>query len=401
MNYKGTQIKPNANTNSGRVRRYVLPGGKIRITQISTFCPELIGPGAVHSYLIESNKLILVDTGLPTDMAKTMFYPGHIRKIPEEIDALASDFSLQELLTGIQSAGYAVEDIDAIVISHGHPDHYLQARSIQKRSNASIKAHILDTSLISSVWSPANRWLSRQPQVAAMGMPPAVKNGFSANDVVSRDFGLWGEIEPVVVDSPVFFEGPLEVNGSRVKGVEAIHMPGHSPGSIGLIVGEVGKERVLLCGDVLLNPITPIPEDLLSYLQTMQKVTALDDVVLVLPAHQKSIGSLKTRVSQLQKHHHQRLKKTYNACSQPASVWDVATIKGYFDVYVDPAIHNLIAGIEVIAHLELLQLAGGIRREHIQDRVHYFVNSGEPFEQVYERVMELVRDDRSTYIMRT
>ncbi len=401
MNYKGTQIRPNTNTNSGQVRRYEFPGGKIRITQISTFCPERIGPGAVHSYLIESDTLILLDTGLPTDMAKTMFFPSHIRKMPEEIDALAADFSLQELLGGIQAAGYAVEDIETIVISHGHPDHYLLGTSIQKRCNASIKAHILDTSLISSVWSPANRWLSRQAQITAMGMPPAVIGGVSASDVVRQSFGLWGEIEPLVVDSPVLDEGLLEVNGSNVRGVEVVHIPGHSPGSIGLIVGEENEEKILLCGDVLLNPITPIPEDLLSYLQTMQKLKTLEDIALVLPAHQKSISSLETRVDQLREHHRLRLKKTYNACSQPKSVWDIATIKGYFDIFLDPAAHNLIAGTEVIAHIELLQLAGGIRRSHIKDRIHYFVNSEEPFERVYERVMELVRDEQATYIMRT
>ncbi len=401
MNYKTTQIRPHTNTNSGRVKRYHLPGGKIRITQISTFCPERIGPGAVHSYLIESDTLILLDTGLPTDMAKTMFFPSHIRKMPEAVDALAPDFSLQELLGGIQSAGYAVEDIETIVISHGHPDHYLLGTSIQKLCKASVKAHILDTPLISSVWSPANRWLSRQAQITAMGMPPAVKGDVSASDVVRQSFGLWGEIDPLVVDSPVFDEGPLEVNGSKVRGIEVVHLPGHSPGSIGLIVGEDHEEKILLCGDVLLSPITPIPEDLLSYLQTMQKLKALDDIGLVLPAHQKSIYSLETRVNQLQKHHHERLKKTYNACTQPKSVWDIATIQGYFDIYLDPEVHNLIAGTEVIAHLELLQLAGGIRRDHIKDRVHYFVNSGEPFDRVYERTMELVRDEQSTYIMRT
>ena len=52
---------------TGRVKEYRL-GRKRRMFQITTFCPDLIGPGPTNLYLIEDDVLILVDTGLPTDL---------------------------------------------------------------------------------------------------------------------------------------------------------------------------------------------------------------------------------------------------------------------------------------------------------------------------------------------
>ena len=81
-------------------------------------------------------------------------------------------------------------------------------------------------------------------------------------------------------------------------------------------------------------------------------------------------------------------------------MWDIATMQGYFDAYVDPAKFNLLAGTEALVHMELLNMVDGLRRTHIQDQVHYFQNSREPFEPVYDRIAELIRTDGTGAIMR-
>jgi hypothetical protein len=45
-------------------------------------------------------------------------------------------------------------------------------------------------------------------------------------------------------------------------------------------------------------------------------------------------------------------------------------------------------------------MADGLHRTHIHDQVHYFQHSGEPFEQVYERISELVKANGTGAIMR-
>ena len=400
MKIEKTDLKPNSNLGSGQVRRFTLPGGKPRITQITTFCPDVIGPGPTHLYLIESDALILVDAGIPTNLAKAFFYHWRNQAIPREIDELPSDYSEQELLEGLKLAGYSVPDIDLLVISHGHPDHFLMGPAVLSRGKAGVAAHILDTPTICNPWGLLSLWFSRQDQMRATGMPEPLSARGRARDDVLSGLDLESMGMALKVNSPVFADGPLRINGSAVQGVEVTHLPGHSPGSIGLVVGQDGEDKVLLCGDILLHPITPHPDDLLVYLQTLESLAKQQGIGLVLPAHGKAIRDLEARADFLSRHHYRRLKVTYEACSLPRSVWDIATMKQYFDTYVDPDKFNFLAGTEALVHVELLNMVGGVQRSHIQDQVHYFQNSGEAFDAVYGRITEVISDKRTTTIMR-
>jgi glyoxylase-like metal-dependent hydrolase (beta-lactamase superfamily II) len=400
MKLEQTELKSNSAIGSGRVRSFVFPGGKPRITQITTFCPDVIGPGPTHLYLIESDALILVDAGIPTDLAKMFFYQLRNQTMPQEIEALPPDLSEQEMLDGIKLAGYSVQDIDLMVISHGHPDHFLMGHSILKRGAPAISAHILDTPQICNPWGLLSFWFSRQQQMTATGMPAPWSAQGAGKEKVVHGLDLDSMGMALKVNSPIFSNGPLTVNGSPVRDVEVKHLPGHSPGSIGLLIGQNGDNKVLLCGDVLLNPITPHPDDLLVYLQTLEVLSKMEDVSLVLPAHGEPIQDLKGRVDFLRRHHYHRLKATYEACTEPRSVWDIATMNGYFDTYVDPDKFNLMAGTEALVHVEVLNMAGGLSRRHIRDQVHYFQNSGESFEDVCNRITELAADKKISTIMR-
>jgi len=215
------------------------------------------------------------------------------------------------------------------------------------------------------------------------------------------DGGLGSELGlSVQVNSPVFRDGPLRLGGSELRGIEVVHLPGHTPGSIGLLVGEEPGEKLLLCGDVLLYPITPHPDDLLIYLRTLGKFKEYYDVALVLPAHGKAVRDLRARVQSLQEHHKRRLRLTFEACHKPRCVWDIAAMPNYFDTYVDRKEFNYLAGSEALVHMEVLNMVGALKRAYIKENVHYFQNSAEPFENVYHRITDLVEDGGVSPIMR-
>ncbi|MBU2548953.1 MAG: MBL fold metallo-hydrolase [Proteobacteria bacterium] len=397
MSIPCTQLKPNSYPGGGRVRRFELPHGGARVTQITTFCPDGIGPGAAHLYLIEDEALILVDTGIPTDLAKAMFYAMRIQAMPPEIAALPSDLSERQRADGLALAGRRLEDIDLLAITHGHMDHYSMGRSVVEASGARVMAHLLDTPMICNPWGFLSMIASRRHRAEAVGMPRPPDGG--PKDL-GRHFdpgslGLSLEINQVVYE-----DGPLFIGDACYDGIEVIHIPGHSPGSLGLLVGRPGSPRILICGDVLLYPITPHPDDLLVYLRTLDRLEAIEDVALVLPAHGRIFHDLDKRVGQIKKHHRSRLKMTFDACREPRSVWDVATLKGYFDVEVVPDRFNPMAANEALVHMELLQMAGGLSREDIRAGVHYFRSSDDPFDQVYGRVLDVVGDPVIEPIMR-
>ena len=392
-------LKPASEIGSGKVSRFDLPDGKTRIYGISTFCPDLIGPGPTNLYLIENESLVLVDAGIPTHLAKAFFYQWRNQPMPEEVEALAPDHSERELLEGIKLTGRSLSDIDKLVISHGHPDHFLMARFVVEHSSATVAAHVLESPQMCNPWGILNMWLSRQSQMTATGMPKAWAGNESARDELYRGLDLNSLGLTVGIDSPLFKEGPLEVEGCDTD-IEIKHLPGHSPGSVGLIVGPVGGEKALVCGDVLLDPITPHPDDLLVYLQSLEKLDVLEDIQVVLPAHGGVIADLKERVAFLRQHHKNRLKLTYEICSEPRSVWDVATTKGYFETYVNPAKFNYLAGTEALVHMELLRMVDGLERCRIVDGVHYFKKSEYGFEEIYGRITEIVSDAENKTIMR-
>ena len=243
----------------GGVRQFVLPGGKIRITQITTFCPDIIGPGPTNLYLIDGDALILVDAGMPTYLAKAFFYQWRNQPMPKEVEILPGDLSEKQLLEGLQLAGYSVSDIDLLVISHGHPDHFLMASTVLSRCSAQVSSHILDTPAICNPWGMLHGWFSRVGHMRSTGMPPAKTPDQLFGDESLRGLNLESMGLQVRVDSPFFGDGPLTIKGAPVGGIEVRHLPGHSPGSVGLIVGNDADDKVLICGDVLLNTITPHP----------------------------------------------------------------------------------------------------------------------------------------------
>jgi len=382
--------------------RWEVPHAKIQINRITTFCPDIVGPGPVHTYLIRGEAVLLVDPGIPTDLAKGLFYYWRNQPIPPAIERLPRDHSHRELVEGMRAAGYSPGDIDLIVISHGHPDHFFMTNEIRQKGRAKVLAHILDTPDMCNPWGMLAIWVARQQQMKATGMPPSasVPANFTPEMMRSFDLGQAG-ICPKI-DIPIVKDGPLSVNGHTVQDVTAVHLPGHSPGSIGLVIGHQDRDekKLLLCGDVLLNPITPHPEDLLTYLRTLSGLGNREGIGLVLPAHGDLILDLRERVHALLRHHEARLKVTYDLCRRPKSVWDIAGQPDYFDTYVDPTRFNFLAGLEAMVHVELLHMAGGLLRTSIEGAVHYFISSGEPFEDVWERIRHLVSDSEKRSFIR-
>ncbi len=400
MNTKGKILRPNQKLQSqpngtGRVREFSL-GRKRRLFQITTFCPDLIGPGPTHVYLIEDDALILVDTGMPTDLAKSLFYYWRNQRIPADVEALADDHTEQELVSAIKLTGHDIKDIDFIVLTHAHPDHYLLGRRLVELSDAKVAAHVSGSDQVSNPFSMLKFWIERRPALMAMGMPMPEMGGRSKgiSSIENTDMSLR-------VDCPIAFDGRLRLNGFERDTICVRHFPGHSPGGISIFVyNDEGKDALMLCGDTLLSPITPHPDDLVAYLRTLKAMKKLGDVALTLPAHGRAISKLSRRLDVLEKHHEHRLRLAYDACEKPRSVWDIATMRGYFDVLVDPAKFNPLAGQEAFVHLEMLQLVGGLRRSHIDGFVHYFVNSGEKFSDVYARVQEFINDENTTALAR-
>ncbi len=105
-------------------------------------------PGAEHlgfcnAYLIGPEPWLLVDTGMTTEESVAAF------------DA------------GMKEAGVPVEEIDSVLITHHHPDHYGMSRPIRERSGAKVMIHRRDVEMMyESLWGGDERGRRRDAEGA-------------------------------------------------------------------------------------------------------------------------------------------------------------------------------------------------------------------------------------------
>ena len=150
-----------------------------------------------RAYLIEGDSLVLVDTGMP--------------------------WNARGILSYINSIGRRPEELEAILMTHSHPDHSSGAKSINKRTGADVFAHSGDTKT-------------------------------HPNDEVSLSYmGVFGSLRlPVPFFQRTGVAHTVEDDEvlPLLGGIRVIHTPGHTPGSTCYLLEDRG---VMFSGDTVFS----------------------------------------------------------------------------------------------------------------------------------------------------
>lgn len=245
--------------------------------------PSLFPVGATNSYLINAGKLSLIDVGLKTKK------------------------SYETLVKELASANLKVEDIEKIVVTHAHVDHFGLIRKLQEESSCDVHVHTEDFFYIADYeFAYLKRMDYFREILSGSGTPQKVLDDLQSAYQFLKDIG----------DSPLncrkINDGEIVKLGSVE--LETFHTPGHTIGEISLLWREMG---ILFCGDHLLKDITPnvgvtLGEGphlslLPDYLKSLEKTLKLPGEI-ALPGHRDPIEDFRGRALQIMRHHEERKK---------------------------------------------------------------------------------------------
>ncbi len=145
---------------------------------------------------------------------------------------------------------------------------------------------------------------------------------------------------------------------------------GHSPEHASLYCEEI---NTLISGDMLLPRIstnisvlgaTPDGDPLKLYLDSLARLRALPEDVLVLPSHGRPFRGLHARIAQLEHHHRSRCAELLAACATPRSAAELLPV--LFRRELDA--HQIMFAMgEAIAHLNYLEHAHQVRKLEGED----------------------------------
>jgi glyoxylase-like metal-dependent hydrolase (beta-lactamase superfamily II) len=298
--------------------------------------------GRVNAYLIEDSPLTLVDSG-----------PNSAKALDELEQALAL-------------RGHRVEDIELLVISHQHIDHFGLASILARRSGAEVAALAGLGPFLASYGHQTDlddRFAERL--MLSHGIPAEIVTALRA---VSASFRAWGSA--VEVTKPLSEGTELQL---RDRTLRVLHRPGHSPSDT-VFFDE--SRSIMLAADHLIahissnpllarpldapeeepSPPQPRPQALVSYIDSLERTRAME-LSLVLPGHGRPITDHVSLIDERFRMHRRRAEKIRRLiASQPRTAHEIAQ-ELWGNVAVTQAYLTLS---EVLGHVDLLLLDGSV-----------------------------------------
>ncbi len=306
--------------------------------------------GRVNAYLIEDSPLTLIDSGPNSGKA------------------------LDELEQALRAQGHAIEDIELLVITHQHIDHFGLAAILARRSGAEVAALDRLAPYLGDYRAQAeldDRFA--QQIMLEHGIPADVVTALRA---VSASFRAWGS--SVEITRPL---GDGEQLKLRDRTLRVLHRPGHSPSDTVFVQDfspdthdgspreseSNGPHAIMLAADHLIahissNPLLtrplgaepdftgPRPRALLDYIASLRQTREMQ-LSLVLSGHGEPISDHAALIDERLRMHARRAEKIHRLIAQrPRSAHEIAT-----ELWGNVAVTQAFLTIsEVLGHVDLL-----------------------------------------------
>jgi glyoxylase-like metal-dependent hydrolase (beta-lactamase superfamily II) len=278
--------------------------------------------------------------------------------------ALDTPAARAALLALLGHFGLGWRDVERIIITHHHPDHYGLAGWIAQQSGASVLMLEEDVVRGEVYWHNWPAWVDAHiAHYQRHGLPD------DADSVRQESQQTRSRIHVPQKIQLLRPQERLELAGLTW---EVLWFPGHADGHLALWNAEA---ELLIAGDAILPRITPNiglyafsrPNPLADYLESLAKMQALAPVQAITGHYGPFLPDVAGRAAQISAHHHERLHDL-TRLSQPMSAFAASFV--LFPQELNPS-GRRFALAETLAHLEYLRQQGSLRAE-THDGVVFF-----------------------------
>jgi glyoxylase-like metal-dependent hydrolase (beta-lactamase superfamily II) len=259
----------------------------------------------------------------------------------------------------LANAGLELEEVERVVATHAHPDHFGLAGWVVERSGAKVLCGRAERpKLIADLERTGYGEL-----LASLGIPESLTA--SLPDLY---LAMGALIHPLTDQNvePLDDGQRLDLGGRRLE----VHVtPGHATGHVSLWDPTTGT---LCSGDHLLPRITPNPvlepdpsdpagrrRSLVEYLASLDRFAELDPAV-VLPGHGPAFTDVQALVAATRRHHEQRAEAILELIRAAGPLTPFELSGRLFSQQSLEGFGVMLGVSEVIGHLDLLVEAGDV-----------------------------------------
>lgn len=288
--------------------------------------------GEVNCILVKGDRPVLIDPGPETEEA------------------------FEAVEEGVRNAGYEMGDVDKVLVTHPHSDHFGNARNVREVSGADICMHADSADIVEDFIN------YRQRQI----------------DFFSEYFdrmGMSGEIESILERGlPNTYRDDLRVDrrlsdGEIVKSgdleLQCTGVRGHAKGSMCF---EIREGDTVFTGDFMLPDITPNPMLMLPdegrnppsslhlYLNSLEEFLESDKNGY--GGHEGVIENVGERTDEIIDHHHERKENILETMDGQRTAFQI--MQNFFGGL--PEKQYFLGMAEIISHLRLLEKEERVKR---------------------------------------